>query len=357
MKTILVVDDDKMNLMAAKRLLSKQYRIVTVNSGVMALTYLQKNVPELILLDIKMPEMSGFEVMDKIREREEWNNIPVIFLTADRDSDTEIQCFEMGATDYIVKPFVPAIMLSRVQRTIELECYKKDLEGAVAEQADEIVKKNMKILKIQQEVIVSMANVIESRDGSTGEHVKRTAIFVKLIAENLMKNHMFADVLNEEYFEYLCNAAPMHDIGKITVPDYILKSTGNLTEEEFETMKNHSVEGGKIIRETLGKIEDSKYIEIAADMATYHHERWDGSGYPEGKCGEDIPLCARIMAVADVFDALAFKRYYKEALPLDATFDIIEESSGTHFDPVVADALCNVREKIEDMFERNEFDS
>lgn len=357
MKTILVVDDDKMNLMAAKRLLAKKYRVVTVNSGEMALTYLQRNIPELILLDIKMPEMSGFEVMDKLKENDEWKDIPVIFLTADRDCETEIQCFEVGATDYIVKPFVPAIMLSRIQRTIELECYKKDLEGAVAEQADEIVKKNMKIVKIQREVIVSMANVIESRDGSTGEHVKRTAIFVKLIAENLMKNHMFEETLNEEYFEYLCNAAPMHDIGKITVPDYILKSTGNLTDEEFETMKNHSVEGGKIIRNTLGKIEDSKYIEIAADMATYHHEKWDGSGYPEGRSGEDIPLCARIMAVADVFDALAFKRYYKEALSLDATFDIIEKSSGTHFDPVIADALYNVRDRIEKMFELNQFEA
>ncbi|MCI5587616.1 MAG: response regulator [Lachnospiraceae bacterium] len=356
MKTILVVDDDKMNLMTAKRILSKQYRVVTVNSGDMALTYLGRNIPDLILLDIKMPNMSGFDVMEKLREKDEWKNIPVIFLTADRDNETEIQCFEIGATDFIVKPFVPAIMMSRIQRTIELESYKKDLEGAIKEQAAEILKKNIKIVKMQREVIVSMANLIESRDGSTGEHVKRTAIFVKLIAQNLMENHMFEDTLTQEYFENVCKAAPMHDIGKITVPDYILKSTGNLSEEEFERMKNHSVEGGKIIRETLGKIEDSKYIEIAADMATYHHEKWDGTGYPEGISGEDIPLCARIMAVADVFDALAFRRYYKEALSLDATFDIIEESSGTHFDPVVTDALCNVRKKIEEMFEHNEFE-
>lgn len=356
MKTILVVDDDKMNLMTAKRLLAKLYRVITVNSGEMALTYLGRNIPDLILLDIKMPEMSGFDVMNKLRDNEEWKYIPVIFLTADRDSETELQCFEMGAKDYIVKPFVPAVMMSRIQRTIELESYKKDLEGAIAEQADEILKKNMKIVKMQREVIVSMANLIESRDGSTGEHVKRTAIFVRLIAQDLMKHHMFEEILDEEYFEDLCKAAPMHDIGKITVPDYILKSTSNLSDEEFEKMKSHSVEGGKIIRNTLGKIEDPKYIEIAADTATYHHEKWDGSGYPEGRSGEDIPLCARIMAVADVFDALAFRRYYKEALSLDATFDIIEESSGTHFDPVVTDALCNVRKEIENMFERNEFE-
>lgn len=356
MKTILVVDDDKMNLMMAKNLLSKKYRIVTVNSGKMALTYLERNIPDLMLLDLMMPEMTGFDVMEKLNEKEEWKKIPVICLTADIDNATEVQCFEMGAIDFIVKPFSPAIMLSRVQRTLELESYKKDLEGAVKEQAEEILKKNIKIMKIQREVIVSMANLIESRDGSTGEHVKRTAIFVKLIAQNLMENHMFEETLTKEYFENICKAAPMHDIGKITVPDYILKSTGNLSDEEFKIMKNHSVEGGKIIRETLGKIEDQNYIDIAANMATYHHEKWDGSGYPEGRSGEDIPLCARIMAVADVFDALAFKRYYKDALSLDATFDIIEESCGTHFDPVVADALCNVRGKIEKMFESNEFE-
>ena len=356
MKTILVVDDDKMNLMMAKNLLSKKYRIVTVNSGKMALTYLERNIPDLMLLDLMMPEITGFDVMEKLNEKEEWKKIPVICLTADIDNATEVQCFEMGAIDFIVKPFSPAIMLSRVQRTLELESYKKDLEGAVKEQAEEILKKNIKIMKIQREVIVSMANLIESRDGSTGEHVKRTAIFVKLIAQNLMENHMFEETFTKEYFENVCKAAPMHDIGKITVPDYILKSTGNLSDEEFKIMKNHSVEGGKIIRETLGKIEDQNYIDIAANMATYHHEKWDGSGYPEGRSGEDIPLCARIMAVADVFDALAFKRYYKDALSLDATFDIIEESCGTHFDPVVADALCNVRGKIEKMFESNEFE-
>lgn len=355
MKTILVVDDDKMNLTTAKNLLADKYKVITVNSGKMALTYLGRNIPDLILLDIKMPEMSGFEVMQEIQNEEKWRQIPIIFLTADSDKQTEIECFRLGATDFISKPFIPDIMLGRVHRTIELEGYRKNLEGAIKEQAAEIVKQNERILNMQHEVIWGMANLIESRDGTTGGHIKRTRSFVKLICEELLREGKFADILNEQYMETLCEAAPMHDIGKIAVSDYILKGTTKLTDEEFEEMKNHAPAGGRIIRDTMGKLENPEYLEIACDVATYHHERWDGTGYPEGRKGAEIPLGARIMAVADVFDALAFRRSYKDAMSIDKTFQIIEESSGSHFDPQIVEAFLKVRPEVEKLFEHGNF--
>lgn len=347
MKTILVVDDDKMNLTTAKTLLSDKYKVITVSSGKMALTYLDRNIPDLILLDIKMPEMSGVEVMQEIQENPEWKSVPIIFLTADRDKETEVLCFTMGAADFIGKPFIPAVMLSRVQRTLELEEYRKDLEGAVARQAQEIVKQNDKILNIQHEVIWGMANLIESRDGTTGGHVKRTRTFVELIGRELLRQGTYPE-FTDNYFKNLCEAAPMHDIGKIAVPDYILKGTQKLSDEEFEEMKGHAAMGGKIIHDTMGKVEDGTYLRIAMDVACYHHEKWDGSGYPEGLRGKDIPLGARIMAVADVLDALAFRRSYKEAFDLEQTFQEIIDSSGTHFDPIIVDALLAVRPKVEE---------
>lgn len=233
---------------------------------------------------------------------------------------------------------------------------KGSLRSVVERQGAMIIEQDRLIMRLQREVIISMANIIESRDGSTGEHIKRTAIFVEMLAVKLRERWAFQEVMAKEYFDYLCMAAPMHDIGKITVPDYILKSPTSLTKEEFEMMKNHPAAGGKIIRENLGKLESKQYIEIAADMATYHHERWDGTGYPEGLKGNDIPLCARIMAVADVFDALAFKRYYKEAYSLEESFRIIEESKGTHFDPIIVNALIEIRPDIEKMFREGVFD-
>jgi putative two-component system response regulator len=279
--------------------------------------------------------------MRNIKENAEWEKIPVIFLTADKDTATEVECLKMGAVDFIGKPFEPEIMRNRIRRTLEIEEYRKDLEGAVRRQT-------AKIEKIQHELIISLANLIESRDGSTGEHVKRTSQYVELIVNELYARHMFPEVINEDYIRNLVKAAPMHDIGKISVPDKILQKPGKLTEEEFEAMKSHAAEGGKIIRTTMGEIEEKAYIDIAADVASYHHEKWNGKGYPEGLSGEAIPLSARIMAVADVFDALISKRCYKEPMPLEQAFGIIEESAGEHFDPKIAQVFLELRPQIEE---------
>lgn len=340
---ILVVDDDKTNLIRAQKLLAPQYRIAACNSGTAALKYLEEHCPDLILLDINMPDMDGFEVMEKLRGSERTENIPVIFLTADNLAETEVKCFQMGAMDFVAKPFVPDILLSRVAKTIELDKYRHNLEQMVQEQAEKITEDTRRLNMIQDSVIVGMANLIESRDGSTGKHVKNTQTYVRMIAEELRKRKLFPDELTEEYIEDLCKAAPLHDVGKIKVPDAILQKPGKLTPEEFDEMKLHTTYSRKIIKTIIGDIEDEHYVRIVEDIAMYHHERWDGTGYPAGLTGNGIPLSARIMAVADVFDALYEERCYKPPVrPIERIMQIMTEGRGTQFDPVIMDVFLEM---------------
>ncbi|MDE5994400.1 MAG: HD domain-containing protein, partial [Oscillospiraceae bacterium] len=200
---------------------------------------------------------------------------------------------------------------------------------------------------IQESTIIGMANLIESRDHDTGEHVKRTSVYVELLAKAAKQAGYLPDILTDRYIDLTVKAAPLHDIGKIAVSDSILQKPGKLTEEEFERMKAHTTAGGRIVKEVLGTIEDHEYLDIASCVAMSHHEKWNGSGYPLGLKENDIPLCARIMAVADVFDALISKRCYKEQMPMDKAFDIISESGGTHFDPELARLFVSIRSDIE----------
>ncbi|MFV0516260.1 MAG: HD domain-containing phosphohydrolase [Aminipila sp.] len=351
---ILIVDDSKSNIKMAQAILETEYRVAAALSGEKALKFLEKTIPDLILLDINMPELSGFQVMEKLKNNEKWCNIPVIFLTADAEPQVEAECFKIGAIDFIRKPFVPEVIKNRIKRTLELQEYRKGLENSVKiqyqkilQQNEEIKLKHQQLVDIQQEVIISLANLIEGRDDSTGEHIKRTSQYVELIAKRLKEKGLFKDILNDDYIENLCKAAPMHDIGKICISDTILKKPGKLTDEEFEYMKKHAEEGGNIITNIMGKIEDQEFIDVAFDIATYHHEKWNGTGYPKALVGEEIPLSARVMAVADVFDALISKRCYKEPISISESFAIIEESIGIHFDPQVANAFIEQRKTIE----------
>lgn len=343
-KHILIVDDNKANLTMAREALVDVYDVSLVISGQQALQFLGKRTTDLILLDINMPEMNGIETMKRIKEDSRWEKIPVIFLTADTNSETEIECLDLGAVDFIAKPFVPKIMLSRIARTLELEEYRVGLEAAVK-------KKTQQIQKIQQKVISGFANIIENRDDFTGQHVKRTSAYVRVIAQELKDRGMFSNILDDEghYLENMCKAAPLHDIGKIVISDTILCKPGRLTDEEFEIMKTHTVTGEKILEDTLKGIEKESYLNLAKDVAMYHHEKWNGSGYPAGLSGEAIPLCARVMAIADVFDALISKRCYKEAMSYDQAFQIMEESVGTHFDPQIGRIFLEIRSKIEEI--------
>lgn len=341
-KVILVVDDDKSNLMIAQKLLVEEYRVAAANSGELAFRYLEKNEPDLILLDIQMPGMDGFEVMSRIQKSEAWCKIPVIFLTADRSEQTEEDCFKMGAVDYIGKPFVPAIMLQRVRRTLELEDYRKGLERMVEQQLAQITQ-------LQQDIIISMANLIESRDGTTGEHIKRTSAYVDLFVRRIREKGLYQEELTPAYADYMRKAAPMHDIGKIAVHDMILQKPGALTPEEYKKMQLHATEGGRLIRENMGRIVNQEFVDIASDMASYHHEKWNGKGYPEQRKGKEIPLAARILAIADVFDALVSKRQYKEGMTLEEAFEIMEKERGESFEPELLDVFLESKEELREL--------
>ena len=347
---ILVVDDDKTNLTLAQKILLPYYRIAACNSGTAALKYLENNHPDLILLDINMPETDGFAVMEQLQNKEETKAIPVIFLTADNLAETEIKCFQVGAMDFVVKPFIPDILLSRVGKTIELSQYRNNLENMVKEQTEKITEDARKISMIQESVIVGMANLIESRDGSTGKHVKNTQMYVRMIADELHKRKLFPMELTPEYIEDLCKAAPLHDVGKIKVPDAILQKPGKLTPEEFDAMKLHTTYSRKIIQTIIGDVEDAHYVQIVEDIAMYHHERWDGSGYPTGLSGDSIPLAARIMSVADVFDALYEERCYKPPIrPIERIMQIMSEGRGTQFDPVIIDVFMEMLPRLKEV--------
>lgn len=346
---ILVVDDDSANLMLAQKILGDEHRVAAANSGMAALKYLEKNKPDMILLDINMPQMDGFETMEKLRENPDYSSIPVIFLTADKSVEAETRCFQAGAIDFVGKPFVPEILKSRVKRILELERYHNHLEEMVKEQAEIITSRTRRISEIQENVIVGMANLIESRDGSTGKHVKNTKIYVKLLAEELLKRNMYGDILNEEYLQNLIKAAPLHDVGKIKVPDGILNKPGSFTEDEYNIMKLHTEYSQDIIQNIIGDVEEEEYLRIAKEIGLYHHERWDGNGYPRGLVGEEIPLSARIMALADVFDALYESRVYKEAFSIDKVMEMLAEGKGTQFDPILTEIFIDLQEKLEEM--------
>ena len=349
-EVVLVVDDDTANLMLAKKILGGDYRIAAANSGEAAIRYLENNRPDLILADINMPDMDGFEMVAQIKQNPQWRSIPVIFLTADKSEETEIRCFNAGAVDFVGKPFLPDILTSRVNRTLELERYRNDLEKMVEEQAQQLTGALRRISDIQEHVIMGMATLIESRDGSTGKHVKNTRMYVQMIAEELKNKGLFPDIINKDYIEKLCKAAPLHDVGKIQVPDSILQKPGKLTPEEYDQIKSHTVCSAAILDDIIGDVEEEGYVRMVKDVAMCHHERWDGKGYPNGLSGEEIPLCARIMAIADVFDALYEERCYKPAIrPIERIYDIFEEGKGTQFDPVITEVFLGMDEQLRDM--------
>ena len=355
MNIILIVDDDTTSLKLAKGILDEEYRVATVNSGAMVFKYLANNTPDLILLDINMPEMDGFEVLEQLKAKPEWAAIPVVFLTANQDPQSEARCLESGAIDYVGKPFVPVILLNRVRRVIELFGYRRQLESMVANQSQVIVERTERIARMQNSIIVGMANLIELRDNNTGRHVKNTQVYVEMLCSELKKRGMFPETLTDEYINNTVRAAPLHDVGKIKISDTILNKPGRLTDEEFATMQDHTRFGAEIVQDLLADVEEPEYLEVAHDIALSHHERWDGTGYPSGIPGEEIPLCARIMALADVFDALYEDRVYKAGIrPMKLCLDIIEDARGLQFDPQITDVFLSLEPQLRDYLEEEE---
>ena len=340
MKKMPVVDDNKTTLAMAKQAIGDEYSVIAVISGFQALKYLERDTPDLILLDLNMPEMDGKQTMAKIKASDKWCDIPVIVLTVENDPQTEVECLEMGAVDFIAKPFVPQVMKTRIARTIELEDYRMRL------QLDN-EKKRAQLEKMKSQIIMVLANMIDTRDETTGVHVHRVSAIVEALVRKMRSEGMYSEFLDDRYVMSISLSAPLHDIGKIKIPDSVLKKQGDLTEEEFELMKTHTIEGANILEACAKQIDDNYYLLLGKDMAAYHHEWWNGKGYPYGLRGIKIPFCARVLAVADVFDALVSKRSYKQQMSFDQAFEIIKKGSGGHFDPEIVSVFLSIRPEIE----------
>ncbi len=327
MKHILVVDDNKTNLAVAKNELSKNYQVTPVISGHQALQFLEKRETDLILLDINMPEMDGRETMKRIREKKEWANIPIIFLTADSSPETEAQCLSDGADDFIAKPFVPQVMQSRVSRILELSELRNNLEAKLAE-------KTKQVEQITLNAIMAIANTIEAKDRYTRGHSNRVARYCVEIAKRIG--------MKEQEIKALNFMALLHDIGKIGVPDEILNKPMPLDDDDFAIVKMHPAIGSEILID----LTSMPNMHIGA---LCHHERYDGKGYPAGLKGDEIPVEARMIAIADAYDAMSSNRAYREALPREQVLEELMNGRGTQFDPEILDVFLDMLK--EDFFE------
>jgi len=333
--TILVVDDTPDNLTLITNLLKDRYRTKIATNGEKALKVAVTGTPpDLVLLDIMMPVMDGYEACRRLKADRKTSGIPVIFLTAKAEEADETLGFEAGAVDYITKPISPPILLARVETHLQLKAVRDFLVDKAVFLEEEVFKRTREVQMIQDVTIVAMASLAETRDNETGNHIRRTQNYVRVLAKQMQTHPRFRDVLTDETIELLYKSAPLHDIGKVGIPDRILLKPGKLTPEEFEIMKTHTTLGRDAILAAEARLDVSNsFLSLAREIAYSHQEKWDGSGYPEGLSGDDIPVSARLMAVADVYDALISRRVYKAPLSHDDAVAVIVEGSGAHFDP------------------------
>ncbi|MCL2084603.1 MAG: response regulator [Oscillospiraceae bacterium] len=330
MKTIFIVDDSNVNLLAAKTALDGKYKSFALPSAARMFKLAEKIIPDLILLDVVMPEMDGFEAMAALKADERLKSIPVVFLTARKDEANEIRGFEMGALDFISKPFSPPVLIRRIETHIETDKLIKESQRAVRD--------------IHDATISVIADTVESRDKVTGGHIGRTQKYLEILTHELIRTGVYADEFSNWDIGLMLSSAQLHDVGKIAISDLILNKPAKLTEKEFNNIKKHCAEGEWIIDKIISKTKDDGFLLHAKKFAAYHHERWDGTGYPRGLKGEEIPLEGRIMAVADVYDALISARPYKKPFTHEQTVEIIRNGSGTQFDPKVVEAFLSMSE-------------
>ena len=343
---VLVVDDAPENLTVLGELLRPYYRVRVANSGARALQVAKAEPrPDLVLLDIMMPDMDGYAVLAQLREDEATRNVPVIFVTAMDAVADEERGLALGAVDYITKPIQPAITLARVRTHLELKRSRDWLSNQNAFLEEEVARRLADNLLIQDASIRTLARLAEVRDSDTGNHLLRTQGYIRAIAERLSSHPRFESVLTPRSIDNIVKSAPLHDIGKVGIPDHILLKPGKLTAEEWEIMKTHAKLGSDAIEKAERDAERPiEFLAVAKEIAHWHHEKWDGSGYPDGLVGDAIPVSARLMALADVFDALVSERVYKEAFPIDKATQFIVDGRGRHFDPDMVDAYLAERD-------------
>lgn len=365
---ILAVDDlPALLTLLSELLIGAGYSVRQAPSGELALWSAQMRPPEIILLDVRMPGMNGMDVCRQLKANPVTADVPVIFLTALNEPVDKVQGLALGAVDYITKPYQPEEVLARVNTHITLARYRKALEAERANLEQHVRERTADLVAVaeslraseremsdlQDAFIVAMASMAETRDNETGAHIMRTQNYVQALALELASHPRFSNFLTSDTIELLFKTAPLHDIGKVGIPDHILLKPGKLTRDEFEIMKTHTILGRNIISATGKRLHTSnQFLKFAESSTLSHHEKWDGSGYPQGLAGDAIPIPARMMAIADVYDAIISKRVYKEAMEHEQAVQIIREGRGTHFDPDVADAFLRIPDVFHEIAEK-----
>ncbi len=349
-ETVLLVDDTPTNLSLLSALLRDQFRVKVANTGAKALELAAAQPPDIILLDIMMPEMDGYEVCRRLKSTPRLARAPVIFLTAKVDPADEELGFSVGAVDFIHKPFSPAVVLARVRTHLENQKWRNFLEDKNSWLEREVEARADQVNRLQDASLQAMIELAEFRDECTGNHIRRTQEYVRVLAEHVAPADRHRNFLRPETIRSIVKSAPLHDIGKICIPDHILLKRGPLDEDEFAIMRTHAQRGYDILAQIQHHLgEDSDYLLFAQQIARHHHEKWDGSGYPDGLCGESIPLSARLMALADVYDALRTRRPYKAPLDHETALGHILAGREKHFDPELVDALVASADAFEDI--------
>jgi len=336
-KTIFVVDDNDTNLAAAREALKSHYRVMTLPSASKMFAMMEKLTPDLILLDIEMPEMDGFEALSRLKETE--SIVPVIFLTSLLDAEVEATGFQLGVIDFITKPFSAPVLINRIKTHLEID-------ELIRERTAQLQQKTIQLENLQSAIIFGFADLVEGRDDNTGGHIDRTSTYIQILLDALYERGIYKDEIEKLNRDSFISSARLHDVGKIVISDIILNKPGKLTDEEFDIMKTHTSEGEQAIDQIASRTNDVEFLNNARLFAGSHHERWDGRGYPRGLKETEIPLHGRIMAVADVFDALVSERPYKKPFEPDEAVRLIMENVGTQFDPLIAEVFYEVRDKF-----------
>lgn len=337
---VLIVDDTPDNIHILMEALKDTYAIAAATNGERAVAQAISQSPDIILLDVMMPGISGYEVCARLRDDVRTRAIPVIFITALTEEEDEARGLDLGAVDFITKPFRPGLVKARVRNHLELKRHRDNLQGLVDEQVEEINDSHIA-------TIFAMSKLAESRDDDTGKHLERTQIYCRMLATEMSKESAYAGLIDAAFIETIFHASPLHDIGKVAVPDAVLCKPGKLTDEEFRVMQCHTTRGSDTLTKVAERFPNNEFILMGKEIARWHHEKWNGSGYPDGLSGEAIPLCARIMAVSDVYDALTSKRCYKAAMPHPTARDILHNDAGAHFDPGVVAAFEAIHMEID----------